>query len=45
MEKRIQMVQDELHSLLHGFGFKNVRVELLQMDNANLIGTAIAALS
>jgi hexokinase len=39
------MVQEELHSLLGNFGFENVRVELLQMDNANLIGTAIAALS
>ena len=40
-----EMVQEELHSLLYNFGYENVRVELLQMDNANLIGTAIAALS
>jgi len=40
-----EMVEEELHGLLRGFGFGSVRVELLQMDNANLIGTAIAALS
>ena len=40
-----EMVQEELHCLLKSFGYENVRVELLQMDNANLIGTAIAALS
>ena len=40
-----EMVNEELHSLLSNFGYENVRVELLQMDNANLIGTAIAALS
>jgi hexokinase len=39
------MVLDELHNLLGGFGYEGVRVELLQIDNANLIGSAIAALS
>ena len=40
-----EMVEDELHCLLNSFGYEDVRVELLQMENANLIGTAIAALS
>jgi hexokinase len=39
------MVTQALHNLLNDFGYSDVRVELLQMENANLIGTAIAALS
>ncbi|MDR1681525.1 MAG: hexokinase [Prevotellaceae bacterium] len=39
------MVTVELHSLMSEFGHPDVRVELLHMENANLIGTAIAALS
>ncbi|MDR0667491.1 MAG: hexokinase [Prevotellaceae bacterium] len=40
-----EMVVEELHNLLRDFGHDDLRVELLHMDNANLIGTAIAALS
>ena len=40
-----QMTLDELHNLLAEFGHDDVRVELLQLENANLIGSAIAALS
>lgn len=40
-----EMVVEELHNLLRDFGHGELRVELLHMDNANLIGTAIAALS
>ena len=39
------MVLEALHNLLGEFGHADVRVELLQLDNANLIGSAIAALS
>jgi hexokinase len=40
-----EMVIEELHNLLREFGHGNVHVELNKEDNANLIGTAIAALS
>jgi hexokinase len=39
------MVTDEVHHLLTEFGHHDVTVDILQMDNANLIGTAVAALS
>ena len=39
------LVMDELQILLKDFGLGNVQVDINQMDNANLIGTAIAALS
>ena len=35
----------ELHKLLGNFGHKGVKVDIDHMDNANLIGSAIAALS
>ncbi len=35
----------ELHNLLECFGHKDIKVDIDQMDNANLIGSAIAALS
>jgi hexokinase len=38
-------VIDELHCLLSAFGHQDVCVELHRLDNAYLIGTAIAALS
>ena len=41
----VNMVSDELHSLLSGMGHNDVHVDIAQMENANLIGTAIAALS
>jgi hexokinase len=40
-----EMVSDEVHSLLAAFGLRDVTVYINQMNNANLIGTAIAALS
>jgi hexokinase len=40
-----EMVIEELHHLLSDFEHEDIRVELHQLDNANLIGTAIAALS
>ena len=39
------MVMSVLQNLLAEFGYKDVVVDVEQMDNANLIGTAIAALS
>ncbi len=39
------LVLDELHHLLSKFGYADVKVHISQMDNANLIGSAIAALS
>jgi hexokinase len=39
------MVTYEVHHLLKEFGHHDVTVEILQMENANLIGTAVAALS
>lgn len=39
------MAIDELYRLLSAFGHEDVRVELHRLHNANLIGTAIAALS
>ena len=41
----VDMVKDELQCLLSDFEHKDVQVELNRLDNANLIGTAIAALS
>ncbi|MDR0748438.1 MAG: hexokinase [Tannerellaceae bacterium] len=35
----------ELHKLLGSFGYKDVKVDIHHVDNANLIGSAIAALS
>jgi hexokinase len=35
----------ELHKLLESFGYKDVKVDIHRVDNANLIGSAIAALS
>ncbi len=35
----------ELHNLLKNFDLKDVKVDIHNMDNANLIGSAIAALS
>ncbi|MDR0430714.1 MAG: hexokinase [Tannerellaceae bacterium] len=35
----------ELHKQLSSFGYKDVKVDIHHMDNANLIGSAIAALS
>jgi hexokinase len=35
----------ELHKLLESFGYKGVKVDIHQVGNANLIGSAIAALS
>ncbi|MDR1201916.1 MAG: hexokinase [Tannerellaceae bacterium] len=35
----------ELHKLLESFGYKDVKVDIHHVDNANLIGSAIAALS
>ncbi|MDR1202302.1 MAG: hexokinase [Tannerellaceae bacterium] len=35
----------ELHKLLENFGYKDVKVDIHHMGNANLIGSAIAALS
>ena len=40
-----EMVEKELHCLLNNFGYEDVRVDLHRLDNANLIGAAIAALS
>jgi hexokinase len=39
------IVSHYLRSLLDGFGFKDVAVDIDKMENANLIGSAIAALS
>ncbi|MDR1403714.1 MAG: hexokinase [Tannerellaceae bacterium] len=35
----------ELHKLLESFGYKDVKVDIHHISNANLIGSAIAALS
>jgi hexokinase len=40
-----EMVMNNVHLLLKEFGYDDVTVEVLKMDNANLIGTAVAALS
>ena len=40
-----KMVMEELYCLLKDFKHEDIQVELHQLDNANLIGTAIAALS
>lgn len=39
------LVMEKLHELLDEFGLKDVEVHIVSMDNANLIGTGIAALS
>lgn len=39
------MVVEELHYLLSEFGYPDVHVHVEPMENANLIGTAIAAIS
>ncbi|MDR0349290.1 MAG: hexokinase [Tannerella sp.] len=39
------LVMDELQILLNEFGLNDVQVSVEEIDNANLIGTAIAALS
>lgn len=39
------MVLDDLQKLLVSFGYNDIQVHISQMDNANLIGSAIAALS
>ncbi len=39
------MVMEDLQCLLNEFGHPDVRVQVDSMDNANLIGTAIAAIS
>jgi len=39
------MVLEELHHLLSEFGYPEVRVHVEPVENANLIGTAIAAIS
>ncbi|MDR1865728.1 MAG: hexokinase [Bacteroidales bacterium] len=41
----VELVIGELNLLLEELGHKGVQVDITQMDNANLIGTAIAALS
>ncbi len=40
-----ELVLKELHKLLAEFGHDDIQVHIMQMDNANLIGSAIAALS
>ncbi|MDR2423923.1 MAG: hexokinase [Prevotellaceae bacterium] len=40
-----KIVLDELHKLLGEFGYGEVRVNIPQQENANLIGSAVAALS
>jgi hexokinase len=40
-----ELVTDELQNLLKEFGHSDVNVDINKMDNANLIGTAVAALS
>lgn len=39
------LVMEKLRELLDEFGLKDVEVHIVSMDNANLIGTGIAALS
>jgi hexokinase len=39
------MVVEHVHSLLEELGHHDIVVDILKMDNANLIGTAVAALS
>ncbi|MCD8166187.1 MAG: hexokinase [Bacteroides sp.] len=39
------MVMEEVHKLLADFGHYDVKVHVARMENANLVGTAIAALS
>lgn len=41
----VELVTDELQGLLEELGHHGVFVDISQMENANLIGTAIAALS
>lgn len=39
------LVMEELHSILASCNLKDIKVDVNQMENANLIGSAIAALS
>jgi hypothetical protein len=41
----VALVTEELDHLLATLGHQDVRVDIVRIDNANLIGTAIAALS
>lgn len=40
-----ELVMEELYNMLEGFGQKNITVHVDKMENANLVGSAIAALS
>ena len=40
-----KIVLDELQTLLSSFGYTDIKIDVNQMQNANLIGSAIAALS
>lgn len=40
-----KLVLEEVHCLLAEFGHNDIKVDISQMENANLIGSAIAALS
>ena len=40
-----EMVEEKLRCLINDFGYEDVRVEFYSLENANLIGAAIAALS
>ncbi len=44
-KKYHEMVLDSLYSILADLGHSNIKVDIIQMENANLIGSAIAALS
>lgn len=39
------LVMEKLRELLHLFGLEDIEVDIKSMNNANLIGTGIAALS
>ena len=44
-KKYHEMVLEYLHNILTDLGHSQIKVDITQMDNANLIGSAIAALS
>ena len=44
-KKYHEMLLEHLHSTLADLGHPQIKVDITQMDNANLIGSAIAALS
>ena len=44
-KKYHEMVLEHLHNTLADLGHPQIKVDITQMDNANLIGSAIAALS